>query len=131
MRQPAAGPRFGSAPIDCFCEVHLLRGAHYLRRHAPFLSIEYVREGTLLVRQRGRMYELEQRELFLMQPEIENEFLSGEGGCRKISVMLKGRVLPAMLGESGLDRVNVLSGGHIHRWSGCFARSANLPVSIP
>lgn len=109
MRQPPPDPVSDLLRIDCFCEVHLLRGAHYLRRHAPFLSIEYVREGTLLVRQRGRMYELEQGELFLMQPEIENEFLSGEGGCRKISVMLKGRVLPAMLGESGLDRVNVLS----------------------
>lgn len=108
MRQPPPDPFSELLWIDCFCEVHLLRGAHYMRRHAPFLSIEFVQQGTLLVRQRGEMYELEQGEIFLMQPGIENEFLSGREGCRKISVMFKGKVLSAMLDESGLAGVNVL-----------------------
>lgn len=109
MRQPPSDPLSDLFRIDCFCEVHLLRGAHYLRRHAPFVSVEYVQQGSLRVRQRGEMYELEPGEIFLMQPEIENEFLSGEEGCRKISVMLKGKLLSSLLEQSGLDRVNVLS----------------------
>lgn len=108
MRQLPSDPLSELFRIECVCEVHLLRGAHYMRRHAPFLSIEFVQQGTLLVRQRGEMYELEQGEIFLMQPEIENEFLSGREGCRKISVMLRGKALALMLDESGLAGVNVL-----------------------
>lgn len=109
MRQPLSGPADNLLWIECICEVHLLKKAHYLRRNAPFLSIEYVQQGSLLVRQRGKMYELEEGELFLMQPMIENEFLSGESGCRKISVMVKGALLPALLAESGLGDADVLT----------------------
>lgn len=108
VRQMLSDPLSDLLWIKGICEVHLLRKAHYLRRHASFLSIEYVQQGSLLVRQRGEMYELEQGEIFLMQPEIENEFLSGENGCRKISVMLRGKVLGVLLQESGLAACNVL-----------------------
>lgn len=108
VRQLLVDPLSDLLWIKSVCEVHLLRGAHYMRRHAPFLSIEFVQQGTLLVRQRGEMYELEQGEIFLMQPEIENEFLSGGNGCRKVSVMLRGKALALLLDESGLAGVNVL-----------------------
>ena len=103
---------------DCVCEVELMRQAHYMRRYAPFLSIEYVKRGSLLVRQRGRAYELERGEIFLMQPQMENEFLSGPDGCRKISVMISGRLLEPFLAESGLGALDVAAGldcRHIER----------------
>ena len=109
MRQLQSGAVDDLLRIECICEVHLLKKAHYMRRHAPFLSIEYVKQGSLLVRQRGKGYELEQGELFLMQPELENEFLSGDSGCQKISVMVKGKILSPFLEESGLNVVDVLT----------------------
>lgn len=130
MRQLLSVPADDLLCIECICEVHLLKKAHYLRRNAPFLSIEYVQQGSLLVRQRGKMYELEQGELFLMQPEIENEFLSGVSGCRKISVMVKGKLLPALLDESGLGKVNVLTclkRSHIERLFREIGELANEP----
>ena len=108
MRQPLSYPADDLLRIECICEVDLLKKARYLRRNAPFLSIEYVQRGTLLVRQRGNMFELEEGELFLMQPVLENEFLSGESGCRKISVMIRGKLLSALLEESGLGNTDVL-----------------------
>lgn len=54
VRQLLVDPLSDLLWIKSVCEVHLLRGAHYMRRHAPFLSIEFVQQGTLLVRQRGR-----------------------------------------------------------------------------
>ncbi len=103
---------------ECFCEVQLLKGAHYLRRNAPFLSLEYVRKGELLVRQRDRGYRLGPGDVFLMQPEIENEFVSGADGCHKISVMISGKMLKSYLGESGLGETDVVTGldrHHIER----------------
>ncbi|WP_177995722.1 helix-turn-helix transcriptional regulator [Victivallis lenta] len=110
MRALPAGIADDLLRIDCICEVDLLPQAHYMRRCAPFLSIEYVKQGSLLVRQRGKAYELEKGEIFLMQPQIENEFLSGEGGCRKISVMIVGKLLEPFLAESGLGMRDVAVG---------------------
>ncbi len=109
MNQTASGMEDDLLRIDCMCEVHLLKKAHYMRRHAKFLSIEYVQQGSLFVRQRGNMYELEQREVFLMQPEMENEFLSGDSGCKKISFMITGKLLNSFLEESGLARLDVVT----------------------
>lgn len=103
---------------ECFCEVQLLDGAHYMRRHAQFLSLEYVLKGELLVRQRNRGYRLEPGDLFLMRPEIENEFVSGADGCHKISVMISGKMLKSYLRESGLGETDVVTGldhHHIER----------------
>jgi len=95
--------------IESICEVDLLKNAHYMRRNVPFLSLEYVKQGSLLVRQRNRAYELTAGEVFLMQPQIENEFLSGESGCSKISVMITGSMLGAFLQTSGLGSTDVIS----------------------
>ncbi len=119
MRSIAAGHGVDDLlAAECFCEVQLLKGAHYMRRNAPFLSLEYVRKGELLVRQRNRGYRLEPGELFLMQPEIENEFVSGADGCHKISVMITGKMLMTYLRESGLGETDVVTGldrHHIER----------------
>ncbi|MDR0933404.1 MAG: AraC family transcriptional regulator [Victivallales bacterium] len=94
--------------ISCICEVHLLDKAHYMRRLAPFLSIEYVKHGSLLVRQRGRAWELEPGEIFIMQPHIESEFASGKGGCEKISVLVTGSLLESFLQKTGLAEMDVV-----------------------
>lgn len=102
----------------CVCEVQLLKGAHYMRRNAPFLSLEYVQKGELLVRQRNRGFRLEAGDVFLMQPEIENEFVCGPGECRKISLMISGKMLMTYLRESGLGEADVVTGldrHHIER----------------
>lgn len=108
MRTLRTGPADDLLWVECICEVHLLDGAHYMRRFAPFLSIEYVKQGTLLVRQRGGAWELGPGEIFVMQPGIESEFVSGEGGCRKISVMVTGSLLDAFLRGSGLGGTDVV-----------------------
>lgn len=38
VRQLLVDPLSDLLWIKSVCEVHLLRGAHYMRRHAPFLS---------------------------------------------------------------------------------------------
>ena len=50
----------------------------------------------------------------LMQPLLESEFLSGDGGCRKISLMISGTLLKPFLESSGLGERNVVTGldGH-------------------
>ena len=128
MRALPAGIADDLLRIDCICEVDLLRQAHYMRRCAPFLSIEYVKQGSLLVRQRGRAYELEKGEIFLMQPQMENEFLSGEGGCRKISVMIVGKLLEPFLAESGLGMRDVAAGLDSATSNGCSRRSRSWPT---
>ena len=59
MRNLSPGVREDQLRTECICEVALLRQAHYMRRNAPFLSIEYVKSGSLLVRQRECACELE------------------------------------------------------------------------
>lgn len=89
-------------------EVGLLPGAHYLRRNAPFLSVEYVQEGNLYVRMAGRMYELSAGDVALLQPFSTGEFMTGrEFQCRKLSVTIHGRLLCEFLRQSGVDRVDV------------------------
>ena len=110
MRNLSPGVREDQLRIECICEVALLRQAHYLRRNAPFLSIEYVKSGSLLVRQRECACELEPGEVFLMQPQLESEFLSGEGGCRKISLMVSGMLLIPFLQGSGLGEKDIVTG---------------------
>jgi len=119
MRSIAAGTGVDDLlAAECVCEVQLLRGAHYMRRNAPFLSLEYVQSGELLARQRNRGFRLEAGEVFLMQPEMENEFVSGPDGCHKISVMISGKMLKSYLAESGLGETDVVAGldrHHIER----------------
>lgn len=92
-------------------EVHLLAGACFRRRNAPYLSVECVRDGTLYVRQRNEAYRLEPGEIFLMQPDLDGEFLVGESGfCKKESFSIFGTLLPGFLQKSGLDQENVIGG---------------------
>lgn len=91
-------------------EVHLLPGACFRRKNASYLSLEYVREGTLFVRQRGEAYRLDAGELFLMQPDLEGEFIVESSFCKKESFSIFGTLLPSLLRKSGLDKLNVISG---------------------
>lgn len=95
--------------LESICEVDLLPTAHYLRRHAPVLTIEYVKEGSLLVRQRGVGYELSAGELFLMQPGLEGEFLCGQKGCLKQSMLFSGEMVIPFLERSGLRDLDVMA----------------------
>lgn len=104
-------------------EVKLLAGAHYRRWRVPTLSVEYVREGVLLVRQRGVGRIMEPGEIFLMQPEIDGEFMvAPQQSCHKLSITLKGRLLKNFLQESGLDAVDVLTEVNRHRFERLFHR---------
>jgi transcriptional regulator, araC family len=118
-------------------EVHLLPHACFRRINTPFLSVEYVREGTLFVRQRGEAYSLEAGELFLMQPGMEGEFLVGASSfCKKESFSIFGSLLPALLEKSGLAKLNVIFGinhspvhrifGHLNALEGCDSPEALL-----
>ncbi len=98
---------------ESICEVELRRGAHYMRRNAPFFSLECILAGELLARQRGRGFLLEPGDIFLMQPEIENEFLCAGPRCHKISVMVVGSLLEPFLKTSKLGETDVIS--HLDR----------------
>lgn len=92
-------------------EVYLLPHACFRRYNMPFLSVEYVREGNLLVRQRGEAYRLDAGDLFLMQPGLEGEFMVSQSSfCIKESFSIFGALLPELLEKSGLAKLNVLSG---------------------
>ncbi len=100
-------------------EVHLLQGACFRRKNASYLSVEYIREGALFVRQRDEAFRLDPGDLFLMQPDLEGEFVVPEPGyCKKESFSIFGTLLPALLEQSGLGKINVISGinpAPIHR----------------
>ena len=100
-------------------EVHLLAGACFRRKNAPYLSVEHILEGALFVRQRGEAFRLDPGDLFLMQPNLEGEFVVAEPGfCKKESFSIFGALLPAFLEQSGLGNINVISGinpSPIHR----------------
>ena len=104
-------------------EVKLLAGAHYRRWRVETLSVEYVREGTLLVRQHGTGWIIEPGEIFLMQPDIDGEFMVAPyQSCHKFSITLKGRLLKSFLHESGLEAVDVLPEVNRHRFERLFHR---------
>jgi transcriptional regulator, araC family len=108
-------------------EADLLPGAHYLRRNAPFLSVEYVQEGNLYVRVDGRMYELSAGDVVLMHPFGTGEFMTGrEFRCRKISVALHGRLLGEFLKQSGIDRTDVPENVNTTRLEELFSRLSEL-----
>ncbi len=107
--------------------VHQLSNSHYRRHHAGFLSIEYVQEGSLAVRQDGRAYLAEAGDIFLMQPKGDNEFRTGPGGyCVKISMTMDGPLLPAILEQSGLEQVDVLPQVGIRRFENLLQRFNEL-----
>lgn len=88
-------------------EVHLLPGAHYRRCGADFLSVEFIKSGTLQFRQEGRAYELKQREMFLFQPKLMGEFFAVNSECVKRSFTINGKLLSAFLESSDLGSCEV------------------------
>ncbi|MDR0931998.1 MAG: AraC family transcriptional regulator [Victivallales bacterium] len=113
-------------------EVKMRKGARYLRRNASYLSVEYVQSGELLVRQRSSAYRLNAGEVFLMQPKVEGEMLSGNAGCNKISLMIVGKLLPTYLKESRLGDIDVLTRlnpGHMERFFRQFDQCGDNPAT--
>lgn len=98
-------------------EVEHMAGAHYRRINAKHLSIEYILDGTLAVRQNGRGYLLERGEIFLMHPGLDNEYLVPPGAfCRKCSITIHGILLPDLLEKSGLIKIDVLPEVDTVKW---------------
>lgn len=97
--------------VDHIYEEQVLAGNHYRRENSGFLAVEYIREGSLYVRQNGRMYLAEAGDVCLLHPHCNHEFLTGpEGKCTKFSLLLIGPLLEEVLEQSGLKDTDVLSG---------------------
>lgn len=76
---------------------------HYRQEKSPFLGVEYVREGSILVRQGRRCYQIEPGDVFLLQPGADTEIMTGpEGECVKDSFPVEGPLLMPFLQTSGL-----------------------------
>lgn len=81
----------------------------YRQKNLPVLGIEYVREGSLVVRQENRFFLIEPGEVFLIQPKMDSEIMTGpERYCIKDSVSVRGELLDAFLVSSGLDNMACL-----------------------
>ncbi len=101
--------------------VTLLPGAYYRRVNSNHISIEFILEGSLAVRQDGRSFLAEKNEIFLMRPETENEYLLLPGPpCRKISLTIFGPLLIPMIKACGLDSADVLTDVDTVRWRETF-----------
>lgn len=100
-----------AGPIYCgiISKVNLLPGAHYCREGANFLSVEYIRRGTLKFRQNQHAWQLEDGELFLMRPKVRCEFMTGPGEiCEKYSLTFYGVLVDEYLRATKLDSVDVI-----------------------
>lgn len=98
-------------PLYCsdLYKAHLLPGARYRRQQADFLSVEYVKEGSILFRQQKRGYRVEAGEIFLLRPGAPAEFmLLPEQECVKYSLLIRGWLLPSFIREGKLRKTDVL-----------------------
>lgn len=78
---------------------------HYIQEKSPHLGIEYVRAGSLAVRQEGRSFLLEPGDAFLLHPGECSEVMTGPAGfCIKDSFQVRGELLNAYLELTGLNR---------------------------
>ena len=78
---------------------------HYIQEKSPHLGIEYVRAGSLAVRQEGRCFLLEPGDAFLLHPGECSEVMTGPAGfCIKDSFQVRGELLNAYLELTGLNR---------------------------
>lgn len=105
----------------------LQTASHYRRNNSASLSIEYVTEGSLYVRQNESVYEIGPGEIFLMRPGCRNEFLPGEAGfCVKSSVVLIGRLLGIFMEENRLTDVDVITDTDIYRFENLISSMKEL-----
>lgn len=125
-RRKVAVSRYFAMPVpfswSMYCvtglyEDKILPGCHFRRSNSGFMAIEHIREGSMYVRQDGRMYLAEPGDVVLLHPYCEHEFLTGpEEFCAKTSVLLVGPLLDEMLTKSGLrgkDIIGNLSEYHL------------------
>lgn len=78
---------------------------HYKQEKSPHLGIEYIRAGSLAVRQEDHCFLLEPGDLFLLLPGDCNEVMTGpDGFCIKDSFQVRGELLDAYLESTGLNR---------------------------
>ena len=108
-------------------EEEILAGCHFCRENPGFFAIEYIKSGSLYVRQEGRMYLAEPGDIVLLFPGCHHELLTGpEGNCIKSSVLFTGPLLDMMLEQSGLKKVDILTGKNGNR----FEKLLNLLKSL-
>lgn len=118
-RRRVAYSKYHVMPVPLFWNMYcatglyedkLQRGCHFRRENPGFLAIEYIKEGSMYVRQRNRMYLAETGDIVLLHPHCNHEFLCGpDGSCIKISILVIGPMLDSMLEQSGLKDVDVIS----------------------
>ena len=95
--------------LDTLFRGKVVRKYHYRQKNLPLLDMEYVREGSLIVRQENRSFLIEPGEIFLLQPKMDSEIMTGpEGFCVKDSVSIRGELLDAFLAATGLDQAAYL-----------------------
>jgi len=97
-------------------EDKILSSCHFRRQNSGFLAVECIKEGSIYVRQNGRMYLAEPGNIVLMHPYCDHEFLTGpDGFCVKVSILLAGPLLEETLRLSGLQNQDILVGRNEHR----------------
>lgn len=90
-------------------ESKMREGCHMRRIDSNFLALEYVRKGSLYVRQDDAAFLAEEGDFFLLRPGGDLEFMTGPSGfCLKDSVILSGNLLEDILKRTGLDGKNYL-----------------------
>lgn len=90
-------------------ESKMLRGCHMRRIHSNFLALEFVRKGSLYVRQDETAFLAEEGDFFLLRPGGDLEIMTGPPDfCVKDSMILSGSLLEDILKRTGLEEKNYL-----------------------
>lgn len=91
------------------------------RRKQRFLSIEYVYSGEICIRSEDIAYVAEAGDLCLLHPDRDHDLLfEGHKECRKLGMIISGRVLMDVLKSLQLDRVNIIRLQDTRRLDGLF-----------
>lgn len=96
--------------LDTMFRGEVGKNYRYRQKNLPLLGMEYVREGSLIVRQEERYFLLEPGDIFLIQPQMDSELMTGpDGFCVKDSVSIRGKLLNSFLAATGLEHAACLS----------------------
>lgn len=90
-------------------ESKMLRGCHMRRIQSNFLALEFVRKGSLYVRQDETAFLAEEGDFFLLRPGGDLEIMTGPlDFCVKDLMILSGSLLEDILKRTGLEEKNYL-----------------------